>query len=113
MTSVSSTQRGSLDFATSMQGQNGIGGAGIGNVVLRVPTLRRREPAATGALMLLEPGDSATNARIVRRHARLPQDIEGQTRGIAVACQGRLVDLLPPDIDQEFAAVLRCIAGLP
>src|SRR5262245_19572201 len=75
------------NFTAGVQSQNDVSRASIGNIVLRVPALRRREPPSAGALVLLEPGDTATDGRVVDRHSRLPQYVERHPRRIAIACQ--------------------------
>src|SRR5262245_57541097 len=49
--------------------------------------------------------DAALDLWYVSRHARLTQYIQHQASGVAVACQGRLVDFVPTDEDQKLVAI--------
>jgi len=58
-----------IRFTTCDQCEDRIGGSGMCDEMPVILFHRSREPASTGALVRLEPGNAFADSRIFRRHA--------------------------------------------
>src|SRR6185312_6694686 len=98
---------------TRFEGHHGEAGSGVRDVVMGVGAQRPGEPAARLALVALEPGDAAENGRVIGGDTGLPEHVDDQAGGIAVAGSvlvvGGAVVALPVAERGEAPAAVRAL----